>query len=45
MLDEAMDKAEQEVNEWNERKAQKITHKGFSEDSIVQKYVQYAYEL
>lgn len=45
MLDEAMDKAEQEVNEWNERKSQKITHKWFSEDSIVQKYVQYAYEL
>ena len=38
MIEKAMDEAENRVTK-------KITHKWFAEDSIVQQYVQYAYEV
>lgn len=44
MLQQAMDEAEKETQERSERKQQTIRHKGFADDSIVQQYVQYAYE-
>jgi hypothetical protein len=37
-VEKAMDEAEN-------RTTKKITHKGFAKDSIVQQYVQYAYEI
>lgn len=39
-----MEKLEWAIDEAEARTTKKITHKWFSEDSIVQQYVQYAYE-
>ena len=33
------------IKEADDRATKKITHKGFAKDSIVQQYVQYAYEI
>ena len=41
-----MDEAEKQVKEKSESNVGKnIKHKGFADDSIVQKYVQYAYDI
>ena len=33
------------IKEADDRTTKKITHKGFAKDSIVQQYVQYAYQI
>ena len=33
------------MNEAENKATKKITHKGFAKDSIVQQYVQYAYQI
>jgi hypothetical protein len=38
MVEEAMQEAEDRITK-------KITHKGFAKDSIIQQYVQYAYQI
>lgn len=40
-----IEKVNEAMNEAENRATKKITHKGFAKDSIVQQYVQYAYEI
>lgn len=42
---EIIEKVERAMQEAENRATKKIKHSGFSEDSIVQQYVQYAYEI